>query len=64
LDRIAKKKGNLTKIESRPLPGSNWEYEFWVDIEIPTGSNKNFFKLFENETLEYRILGQYQKGTI
>ncbi len=62
LDRIAKKRGNLTKIESRPISGTNWEYEFWVDIETPNGSKKDFFKLFENEALEYRVIGQYQKG--
>src|SRR3989344_2657667 len=52
LDQIAKKRGNLTKIESRPLPGTNWEYEFWLDLEIPNGTKKDFLKLFQNETLE------------
>ena len=64
LDQIAKKKGNLTKIESRPLPGTNWEYEFWVDLEIPNGSKNDFLKLFQNETLEYRVLGAYKKGKL
>ena len=64
LDQIAKKRGNLTKIESRPLPGTNWEYEFWVDLEIPNGTKKDFLKLFQNETLEYRVLGAYKKGKL
>ena len=55
---------NLTKIESRPLPGTNWEYEFWLDLEIPNGTKKDFLKLFQNETLEYRVLGAYKKGKL
>src|SRR3990167_8911075 len=64
LDQIAKKKGNLTKIESRPLPGTNWEYEFWVDLEIPKGTQMSFLKLFQNETLEYKVLGAYKKSKL
>src|SRR3990167_8397034 len=64
LDQIAKKKGNLTKIESRPFPGTNLEYEFLVDLEIPNGSKNAFLKLFQNETLEYRVLGAYKKSKL
>jgi len=64
LNQIAKKKGNLTKIESRPLPGTNWEYEFWIDLEIPNGTKNDFINMFQNETLEYRIIGSYKKGKL
>lgn len=62
LSAVAKKNGNLTKIESRPVPGSSWEYAFWVDLEIPVGSAHEFTTLFSQETREHRIVGIYEKG--
>ncbi len=64
LSAIAKKKGNLTKIESRPVPGSSWEYAFWIDLVIPEGSSQEFIELLSQETREHRIVGIYKKGTI
>ncbi len=62
LNAIASEKGNMSKIESRPVPGSNWEYLFWIDVEIPVGSAETFKRLLEKETLTYRMVGVYEKG--
>ncbi len=62
LQAIADAKGNMSKIESRPVPGSNWEYLFWIDVEIPEGSAETFKALLEKETLSYRMVGIYEKG--
>jgi len=66
LQEIAKLKLNLTKIESRPIPGTNWEYQFWIDLENITGplEKKILDTLFKKNTLEYKILGIYPSGKI
>jgi len=62
LQAVAQEKGNMSKIESRPVPGSDWEYLFWIDVEIPEGSITVFETLFQKETLSYRMVGIYEKG--
>lgn len=48
-------------IESRPIPGRNWEYRFFVDIEgnLEDAAVKNALKGIGAEALNLRILGNY-----
>lgn len=52
---------NMTKIESRPLPGRNWEYGFFVDFDgnLSDGAVKNAIHGLKNETKNFRIIGNY-----
>ena len=52
---------NMTKIESRPIPGKTWEYRFFVDIEGNLGDAQiqNALKGIEEEASNMRILGNY-----
>ncbi len=64
LASIAKLKCNLTKIESRPLPGTDWEYGFWIDIEIPESTQMSFDAMMKESTLECRCVGAYERGIL
>ncbi len=52
---------NMTKIESRPLPGRNFEYRFFVDFEGNFGeaSVNNTLDGILAEALELKVLGNY-----
>ena len=52
---------NMTKIESRPVPGKAWEYRFFVDFEgnLNDSSVSNALTGLEAEALKLRILGNY-----
>ena len=39
LDRLNQTGVNLTKIESRPVPGSPWEYIFYVDVRFTSAES-------------------------
>lgn len=66
LTELADKHMNVTKIESRPIPGTNWEYQFWIDIENPNGAItiEQIKNLFDKNTLSYKIAGIYPSGEI
>ena len=51
----------MVMIESRPIPGRNWEYRFFVDIEgnLEDAGVKNALKGIFEEALNMRILGNY-----
>lgn len=52
---------NMTKIESRPIMGRNWEYRFFVDFEgnLADGAVKNALRGLRDETRNMKILGNY-----
>ena len=51
----------MTKIESRPIVGKNWEYRFFVDFEgnLRDSAVKNALRGMEAETGYLEILGNY-----
>ncbi len=52
---------NMRMIESRPIPGRNWEYRFFVDIEgnLSDSAVQNALKGISEEGLNMRVLGNY-----
>lgn len=52
---------NMTKIESRPIEGRNWEYRFFVDFEgnLAESAVKNALRGLREECLNMKILGNY-----
>lgn len=52
---------NMTKIESRPIEGRNWEYRFFIDIEgnLADAAVKNAIRGLREEARSLRILGNY-----
>ena len=54
---------NLTKVESRPLPGSPFEYRFYFDVTgtaTPEQLSHSIVKALTACTVELRILGAYE----
>ncbi len=52
---------NMVMIQSRPIPGRNWEYRFFVDIEgnLADAAVNNALTGIANEAANLRILGNY-----
>lgn len=53
---------NMTKIESRPLEGRNFEYRFFVDFQgnLRDAGVKNALNGIQEEAIELKILGNYK----
>ena len=52
---------SMTKIESRPIEGRNWEYRFFVDFEgnMAEPAVKNAIRGLREEARNLKILGNY-----
>ncbi len=52
---------NMNKIESRPMQGISWEYEFFVDFDgnLEDEGVKNALRGIREEAINLRILGNY-----
>lgn len=55
---------NLTKIESRPMPSTLWQYYYYIDFEGKYDDEKvlNALKDLKKITQELKILGSYVAG--
>jgi prephenate dehydratase len=60
LQPFAKHGVNLLKIESRPIHGRPWEYQFFIDVEAEDASKLDHaLTEVRNATSELRVLGRY-----
>lgn len=64
LDVFTKHKLNMTKIESRPHRGLQWEYLFYVDIDGHASDARvgKALKSFDQCVRYFKVLGTYPKG--
>jgi len=60
LEPFAKNGVNLLKIESRPIHGRPWEYQFFIDVEAPDVTRLDqALSEARNATSDLRVLGRY-----
>ncbi|MEO7531172.1 MAG: chorismate mutase, partial [Sediminibacterium sp.] len=63
LTKIAEAGINLSKLQSFPIPGSDWRYSFHADVEFD--SKEQFYNMItsiEKITEALKIYGVYKKG--
>jgi prephenate dehydratase len=61
LERLARAGVNLTKIESRPVPGSPWEYVFYVDVRFDTAERAEAaLAALREHCRMVKLLGRYR----
>lgn len=63
LTKIADGGINLSKLQSMPIPGSDWRYSFHADLEFETLDQLNeVLKRIEPLTEEIKVYGVYKNG--
>jgi prephenate dehydratase len=63
LTKIADGGINLSKLQSFPIPGSEWEYSFHADMEFENlGQFERVIEAMRPVTAELKIYGIYKKG--
>lgn len=62
LEPFAREGINLTRIVSRPLKGSRWEYVFFVDLEVPEerGKLERALEALRERAALVKSLGEYE----
>jgi prephenate dehydratase len=61
LERLARAGVNLTKIESRPVPGSPWEYVFYVDVRFDSAEKAEAaLDALREHCRMVKVLGRYR----
>ena len=65
LERLAAAGVNLTKIESRPVPGSPWEYVFYVDVRFDSRERAEAaIAALKEHCRIVKVLGWYRAASI
>jgi prephenate dehydratase len=64
LEEFARRRINLTKIESRPTKEVPWEYNFYVDFEGHSSEKeiKDLIGALRKKTTFVKLLGSYKRG--
>lgn len=63
LTKIADSGINLSKLQSFPIPGSNWQYNFHADMEFEKlGDFEKAIKKITSITEHVKVYGVYKKG--
>jgi prephenate dehydratase len=63
LTKIAEGGINLSKLQSFPIPGSDWEYSFHADMEFDSmGQFDHVIESIKPITVDLKIYGVYKKG--
>lgn len=63
LVRLAEMNINLSKIQSVPRLNGEWEYMFYLDLELPDDSNVEIIEtVLQKYTSNLEVLGVYNKG--
>jgi prephenate dehydratase len=64
LERFAEAGVNMSKLESRPSQGGDWEYVFWMDLDAGASEPalQGVLRELAAVTSELRILGSYPRG--
>ena len=61
LQRLSEAGVDLTKIESRPVPGSPWEYVFYVDVRFDTADQADrALAALQEHCRMLKLLGRYR----
>jgi prephenate dehydratase len=63
LTKIAEAGINLSKLQSFPIPGSDWQYSFHADMEFEALQDfEKAIKKIQPFTEEVKVYGVYKKG--
>jgi 3-deoxy-7-phosphoheptulonate synthase len=64
LEVLAARGLNMKKLESRPIPGRPWQYQFYLDVDVPAdrAAFDGAVAALGGVTQDLRVLGIYRAG--